>query len=186
MRKLTLFTMAAITVITASSCSKLSESLTVKVPVEASIDLDVPAGGGDLKSSDGNIFFASASYNTGTDPTVLKYKDKIKSIAADGGKIKIVLPSPITSVTLTETTLQIRDVDTGVLVASWTFEAKTYENNAEFTLGAPQGGSFESFSDALDRGANLMIELSGDSGDMNEAFKLNFLIQMAVNTKILG
>jgi len=178
--------MAAITVITASSCSKLSESLTVKVPVEASIDLDVPAGGGDLKSSGGRIFFASNVYNTGTDPTVLEYKDRIKSIAANGGKVKIVLPPPTTSITLTETTLQIRDVDTGALVASWTFDASTYENNAEFTVGAPQGGSYESFSDALDRGAYLVFELSGNSGDMTEAFKLYFLIQMEIQAGIFG
>jgi len=184
MRKIVFVSIAAIPMIAFSGCSKLADTLTVKVPVEATIELDVPAEGGDLKSSGGRIFYASSTYNTGTDPTVLEYKERIKEIAADGGKVRIELIQPITSITLTNTVLQVRNVDTGVLVVGWNFETKTYENNAEITLGTPVTGSYESFSGALDQGANVIVELTGDHGTMVQGWKLHYVIQMTVVTRL--
>lgn len=185
MRKIAFVSFAAVTVTALSGCSKLADTLTVKVPVEATIEMDVPADGGDLKSSGGHIFYASSTYNTGTDPTVLEYKDRIKSIAANGGKAKIVLSPPVTSITLSNTGLQVRNVDTGALLIGWNFESKTYDNNAELTLGTPVTGSYESFSSALDQGANVIVELTGDSGLFLEAWKLKFTILMTISAGIL-
>ena len=181
MKKISLFLMLAVAGFAFSGCSKLADSLTVKVPVEATIELDIPAGS-DLKTG-GSIFYASETYNTGTDATVLEYKDRIKAIAADGGKAKITLPSG-TSITLTNTVLQVRDDDTGALLIGWNFESKTYENNAEFTLGTPVSGSFDAFSAALDNGANLKVELTGDSGSFSGEWTLLFTIEMTVSAGI--
>lgn len=175
----------AIALMVFTGCSKLAETFTVKVPVEATLELDVPAGGGDLNLKGGRIFYASKEYNTATDATVLKYKDKIKSIAANGGKVKIKLPPAVTSITLTNTSLQIRDTDNGALYISWDFEAKTYENNAELTLGTPKSGNLSAFSTALDKGANLLVELTGNSFDYGDIWKLDLIIEMIVDTKVL-
>lgn len=185
MKKISFVTMFAIAVIAFPSCSKLAEKLTVDVPVEASIDLDIPAGGGSLKSG-GKIFYSSESYNTATDENILKYKDRIKSIAATGGKLKLSLPSNITSITLTNTAIQIRDVDTGALIVWWDFESKTYDNNAELTLSTPKGGSLKDFSSKLDSGANLMFEFTGNSGNYNEAWNAVLLVEMTVKAQVIG
>jgi len=185
MKKLSFLAVSAVVLMAFSGCSKLADSLTVKVPVEATIDLDVPAGGGDLKTLGGRVFFATDTYNTGTDPTVLEYKDRIKGIAADGGKAQISLVPPFTSITLTNTVLQVRDADTGLILIGWNFESKTYQNNAELTLGTPVSGSLDAFSTALDNGANLFIEFTGDSGSMREAWILRYTILMTVRAGIL-
>lgn len=177
--------MLAITFIAFPSCSKLAEKLTVKVPVEASIDLDIPAGGGSLKSG-GKIFYVSTAFNIGTNETTRKYKDRIKSVAATGGKFRFSFPAGITSISLTNTVLTVRNVDTGILIAQWNFEAKTYDNNAEFTLSAPVGGSYQSFSTALDNFENLIIEFSGNSGKSTEGFKATYIVQMTIDSQVIG
>jgi hypothetical protein len=183
MKKLSFVMILAITGIAFSGCAKLTENLTVKVPVEATIELDIPAGG-DLKSGGGRIFSTSEVYNTATDPTVLEYKEKIKDIAANGGKIKLSLTPPVTSLNLSNTVLQVRNVDTGELLIRWDFEAKTYEGDVELTLGTPAEGGFESFSSALDEGANLIVEFTGNSGDYAAGWKLHFIISMSITTQI--
>jgi hypothetical protein len=185
MKKLSFVLISAVALIAFSGCSKLADSLTVKVPVEATIDLKVPAGGGELKSGGGHVFYSSSDYNTGTDPTVLKYKDRIKGIAANGGKAKISLIYPATSITLTNTVLQVRNADTGALLIAWNFESKTYVDKAELTLGTPVSGSLDEFSTALDEGANLIVELTGDSGSSQEAWSLEYTILMTVRAGIL-
>ncbi|MFA6126497.1 MAG: hypothetical protein WC699_04260 [Bacteroidales bacterium] len=75
----------ALVLVAFSSCSKINDALTVKVPVDFTNDLQVHDSTSGLKSTAGFYFFqADATFNPSTDATVIQYKSKIKSITASG------------------------------------------------------------------------------------------------------
>ena len=83
MKTKAIFFGTALVLLAFSSCQKIQDSLVVKVPMEFSNDLNVTAGELELKSG-GFKYYASKTFNPKTDPTYLKYQDKIKRVTAKG------------------------------------------------------------------------------------------------------
>ena len=164
MKKLSISTLAVIALMAVSSCSKIADILTVDVPTDVSVDLKIPGGSSELKSSGGMApFDVSETLDIATNPTVIQYQAKIKSIAANGGTVTVKLPGTTPPVMLKDAKLEITNLDTQVILGTWSLESKLYPNGGEVTIGAPTSGSFADISAALDAKAKVKIRLTGST-----------------------
>ncbi len=184
MKKLFLSTLAVITLIALTSCSKISDLLTVDVKVDVPVDLNIPAGSSELKSMSFRSVDVCEELDIATNPTVIEYEKRIKEIAANGGKVTIELPGNSESVTLNNVQLKITNLDTNVILGTWPLESKIYLTGAEVTLGAPTSGSFADISAALDKKAKVNICLTGKCNYLG-GYKMRLTLNAVIKAKVL-
>ena len=150
----------AIVLLSFSSCQKIKDSLTVKVPVEFTSDMQVQAS--ELKSS--ALFYnfqATATLNPSTNATVIKYKQKIKSITANGMSYT---PTGLTGdVKIWAAVLQIAGSNSAgnPIIINWNINNVTLKNGVKVTLPNPVTGAFSDISTLLDGTSDINIVWSG-------------------------
>jgi hypothetical protein len=152
----------AVVLLAFSSCQKIKDSLTVKVPVEFNNDLQVKPKGPELKSGNFYEFKAEVTFNPSTDPTVIKYKEKIKSITASG--ISYTPTGLSQDIVITTANLSIFAIDTGTgtpIVISWVLSNVTLKNGNLVALGDPSSGSLDALSLLLDGTADIKVTWTG-------------------------
>ncbi len=151
----------ALVLISFSSCTKINDALTVKVPVDFTTDMQVMDSTSGLKTSSKTYrFYASATLNPSTDATVIKYKSKIKSITANGISFT---PSGLTGdVTVKNADLVIGNASfthTDGKQVSWYFSSLTLKNGVKVDLPNPLpfDGTFADISTMLDDDQDIYI-----------------------------
>lgn len=152
----------ALVLISFSSCSKIKESLTVKVPVEFTNDIQVKAGTSGLKSSLEYEFMGVVTFNPSTDPTIIKYKQKIKDITINGISFT---PTGLTGdVTIQSAALAIKAGLGGMpedYKIVWILPATTLKNGVKVDLPTPSAGTYADISTLLDGDQELSIMWNG-------------------------
>ncbi len=184
MKKLTISTLAVIALMAVTSCSKIADVLTVDVPTDVSVDLTVPAGSSELKNGGFRPFDVAETLDIAANPTVIQYAAKIKEIAAKGGTVTVKLPASIVSVSISDCVLKITNLDTKVILGTWSFGSTLSGNSGSVTIGAPTSGSFEDVSAALDKKSKVEIRITG-STDLWTQFVFSVTLNTVVKAKVL-
>ncbi len=170
-----------------SSCSKINDALTVKVPVDFTNDLQVKSSTPGLKSSSGDYAFGGTStFNPSTDPTVIKYKAKIKNITASGISYT---PSGLPGdVTITESSLMIgnRTIENpnGKMVV-WNLNSLTLKNGVLVDLPIPDEGTFADISTILDGDGTVSVTWIGTQSSAIDPYHFDVTIHADVTAYLL-
>ena len=147
----------ALVLISFSSCSKIKDALTIKVPVEFTNDMQVRDSTSGLKSSLSYSFYAQTSFNPSTDATVIKYKSKIKSFTATGVSFTPTgLPGDV-SVQYAYIAIGVGGTSIEDIKIYWQLPAFTLKNGVKVDLPAPTMGTFADISTYLE--GDQQIEL---------------------------
>jgi hypothetical protein len=160
MKTKVIFFGTALVLLAFSSCQKIKDSLTVKVPVEFNNDLQVKPKGPELKSGSSFEFEAEEKFNPSTDPTVMKYKERIKSITAN--EISYTPTGLTQEVVITTAHLDIFAFPNGrKSEISWRLSNVTLKNGVSVALGEPSSGSLDALSMLLDGTEVITVSLTG-------------------------
>jgi hypothetical protein len=184
MKKLSISTFAVIALMAVTSCSKIADVLTVDVPTDVSVDLKIPAGSSELKSSGTKAFDVSEILDIDTNPKVIEYQAKIKEIAAKGGKVSVTQGGSQIPASIKNAVLKITNLDTNVVLGSWSLDASVFLTGAAVTIGAPTSGSFADISAALDKKSKVEVRVTGNT-DLLTEFIFTLTLQTVVKAKVL-
>ncbi len=113
------FVLALVLILTAGSCQKIKDALTVKVDTEFKVDLPVVIGGDLLKSMGLYPFSASETLDLASNETVQDYKNRIKGYDVTGVTGTISGLPASTSITLATAKLTISSP--GFTTQEWNF-----------------------------------------------------------------
>lgn len=175
----------ALVLISFSSCSKIQDSLTVKVPVEFKNDLQVKSTTPGLKSGPYS-FSSDAEFNPSTDPTVVQYKAKIKNIEASG---IAYTPSGLSEdVLIIEATLIISDGlydDTYSNRILWKFGDLKLENGVKVDLSTPDHGTLADLSTLLNGNQTIYVYWSGTQDTPVDPYTFSTTLKAEVTAYLL-
>ncbi len=184
MKKLSISSFAVIVLMAVTSCSKIADVLTVDVPTDVSVDLKIPAGSSELKSSGKKAFDVSEILDIAKNPKVIEYQARIKEIAANGGEVSVTETGSPIAASIKNAVLKITNLDTNVVLGSWSLNASVFLTGAAVTIGVPTSGSFADISAALDKKSKVEVRVTGNT-DLETELIFTLTLKAVVKAKVL-
>jgi len=177
------FALALILILTAGSCQKIKDALTIKVDTEFTVDLPVVIGGEPLKSIGLYPYSATETLDLESNETVQNYKDRIKGYEVTGVSGTISGLASDFSLTLATAKLTISSPD--FTTQEWSFTNLVITNGTAITFDN-EGDKWGTVNSMLYEGNEITITFSGTSNVPSVNFLLQLLIEVAVEAGILG
>jgi hypothetical protein len=173
------FTLALILMITATSCQKIKDALTIKVDTEFQVTLPVTVGGELLKTAFYQ-FSSSETLDPAENETIQQYKDRIKGYELTG--VTGTVSDLITTFTLADATLS---VSTPSLSTEWSITDQVIENGTELTF-SNDNGQWTTINSMLDSGEIITVTFSGHTDKPGIVYTLILLFKAQVEAGIIG
>ncbi len=172
---------AALTLVVGlTSCQKIQDSLTVTVPVDFTVDLNVEESTPDLKMG-GIPFRASETLDPNKNEDYMEYKEKIKSITPK--LITFTFKNLPQSITLHEAVLDIA-TDVNNSINFYLPLETTVSNSQSFTWAITQA-QIDKLKGFFDSGQPIMVDWIGTASE-NISYELSVLIKTDVKASIFG
>ncbi len=140
-------------IISLGSCQKIKDSLTVDVPVEFEVDLDVTTGS-DLKSNPG-VFFAEDTFDPAGSEELEEYLEKIQGYTLTG--MQGTVEGLTEQVTLITAQLSVSN---GTETVQWTFSDLTINNGSVLSL-TNDNGQWTTISEMLSEMQVITVSFGG-------------------------
>ena len=177
------FALALILILTAGSCQKIKDALTIKVDTEFTVDLPVVIGGEPLKSMGLYPFSVSETLDLENNETIQTYKDRIKGYELTG--VTGTISGLASGFSLTLATARLTISSPGFTTQEWTFTNLVITNGTSITFDN-EGDKWGTVDDMLFEGNEITLTFSGSSNVPSLNYTLRLLIEVAVEAGILG
>jgi len=173
------FALAFVLLLTAGSCNKIKDALTVKVDTEISVNLPITVGEPVLKTTL-YPFSATETLDPEENETVQLYRERIRGYeltgvqgTVSGLNTEFILSGAVLSVT------------TPTQSAAWSIDNLNVTNGTVLTFDNADG-QWTTINEMLDSGEILTITFSGNSDKPAVVYTLILLFKLTVTAGILG